>query len=246
MQTSYPQTMTPMLAGQILDARPAVVESPAALSSIAFGRGVTTANASDTVRTPTRNTATLTGSGPLVASNVVNGKVNGVALTATTYASSHAATMAVIAGKIDAELLAQGITAVTTVSTNNLITVAEDANVALTEFVVTLGAGQITYAATYTTADAFRGVAAFIQKEPDSSGVAQYEATETVSCVRRGLVAVTVAGVVTADTDAYCVLATSGKEGQFTATSTGNIGPVGKFRSAAADGALAKLELNMP
>ncbi len=248
-QTDYNHSNGLSIDGQILDGRPSVIESPAAFEGVAFGRGIVSANGSDSVRTPRRNTAAIVEDGDLVTSNKVNGKINGVAIAEVTFASTHAATQALVKTAIETVLTGLGITATVTVggASNRTITiVAEDANILFSDWAVTAGSSQAGITHTYTTADPFRGVAAVTQKQPHA-GVARYEATETVHCLRRGLVAVRVNGAVAAaDSDAYLVVATSGKEGYFTTTSTGNIGPVGKFRSTAADQGLAKLELNLP
>ncbi len=90
-------------------------------------------------------------SGPLVTSNVINGTVNGVALSPTTFATDSATTLAAIGVKIVAALAALTPTVVATavVSGNALYITRTTPNaiVALTAFVVTLGASQAT--ATY-------------------------------------------------------------------------------------------------
>lgn len=92
-------------------------------------------------------TVALDFTGPLVTSNVVNGTVNGVALTPVTFATSSAATLAVLGAAIVAALAALGspITATATVSGNSILVTRSTVNtsVALTAFVVTLGSGQV-------------------------------------------------------------------------------------------------------
>ncbi len=93
-------------------------------------------------------TVILTFSGPLVASNVINGTVNGVALSPITFASDSATTLAAIGAAIVAALAGLGtaITAAYVVSGNTIRITRTTVNtsVALTAFVVTLGAGQVT------------------------------------------------------------------------------------------------------
>ncbi len=95
-------------------------------------------------------TVILTFSGALVASNVINGTVNGVALSPITYASSDSATLGAIGAAIVAALAAQTPTVVATAvvdATNHLIKITRttpNQTCALTAFVVTLGAGQVT------------------------------------------------------------------------------------------------------
>lgn len=246
-QTAYNFTKDVAFEGMLADAGYTYKEGRAAIGAVNFGRGVVSGNhRTGTAKMPKRNTATLTGTGPLVASNSVALTVNGVALTATVYATSHAATMAAIAAKIDAALLTLGIVSVTTVSGNNLITVAEDASVLFTGALVTLGSGQITYADTYTTVDFFRGIAVHEHKMPRADGTLGWADTESFPVLRKGRIWVKVKGAVLENADAYCDLADSGFEGLFTSTSTGNIATGGKFITAAADGALALLEINLP
>jgi hypothetical protein len=246
-QTTYSFNKDAAFEGMLADAGYTYKEGRGAIGTVRFGRGLVSGNhRTGTAKMPKRNTATLTGSGPLVASNSVALTVNGVALTATVYASSHAATMAVIAGKIDAALLTLGIISVTTVSGNNLITVAEDASVLFTGALVTLGSGQITYTDTYTTADFFRGVSVHEHKMPLSDGSLGWADQDSVPVLRKGRIWVKVTAQVNEGDTAYCVLADSGEEGYFTNVSTGNIVTGGKFITAAADNALALLEINLP
>lgn len=257
-QLDYDFNLDKFLDGMVQDGRTKVIEDHVALGLILFGRGLTSGSNSgstpgltenDGVQTPKRNVAALIASGDLEISNVVNGKVNGVAIDPVTFASNNLTTVTALMAEIIATLAAQGITATGALSnSNNTITItAENASVTFTEFVVTLGSGQATYTSTYTTSYVFRGVAAWIQKQLVSDGVAGYAETEQVSVCRRGLVAVRAKGAVNKDAAVYCVLATDGEEGVFTETSTGNIAVSGAVaRTAAADGELFLLELNLP
>lgn len=246
-QNSYSINKAAAFAGMLADLGFTFKEGRPGIGNINFGQGLVSGNVrANSTKAPKRNTATLTGSGALITANVVNGTVNGVALTATTFATDHATTMALIAAKIDALLLTLGIVSVTTVSGNNLITVAQDANVLFASFVVTAGSSQITYAATYTTADFFRGIAVHEHKMPRADGTLGWEDKDSVPVLRKGRIWVTVKGAVVENDTAYVDLADSGFEGLFTATSTGNIATGGKFITAAADGALAMVEINLP
>lgn len=246
-QNSYSINRDAAFEGMLADAGYTYKEGRPVIGTTRFGRGLVSGNVrANSAKMPKRNTATLAGDGALIASNVFNATVNGVALTATTYATSHAATMAVIAAKIDAALLTLGIVSVTTVSTNSLITVAQDASVIFTGVAVTAGSSQATFTATYTTADFFRGISIHEHKMPLADGTLGWDDKDSVPVLRKGRIWVKVYGAVVEGADAYCVLATSGQEGYFTSTSTGNIATGGKFITAAADGALALLEINLP
>lgn len=246
-QLTYSQTMPSAYAGMKADAGFGYVESKAAIGTVDFGFGVVNGNhTAGTAKTPKKNTNTLTGSGVLITANVVNGTVNGIALSATTFATSSAATLAVIAGKIDALLLTLGIVAVSTVVGNDIITVSEDANLIFTSFVITAGASQGTFTPALTTADFFRGVALHTHKEPRSDLSVGYAATDTISILRKGRVWVKVNAAVVEGDSAYCVLTDLTEQGLFTNVSTANIATGGKFMSSAADNGLAILEINLP
>lgn len=97
---------------------------------------------------------TITFSADLITSNVINGSVDGTALSATTFATDHATTMAAIATKIAAT--AGVSTATVGGSGNRVITVtAQSAGVpfTLSGFAVTLGASQATVAIVETVAN---------------------------------------------------------------------------------------------
>ncbi len=95
----------------------------------------------------------LTFSASVVTSNVINGTVNGVAITAVTYSSSEAVTLAAVGANILAKLALQTPTVVGTATvstTNHSVTIEAPADVALTGFAVTLGASQATVAYSVT------------------------------------------------------------------------------------------------
>ena len=94
----------------------------------------------------------LTFSGVLVTSNVIDMKVNGVAISSVTFATNNATTLALIATEL--ETFAE-IESATAVWGSNLINItpatATNDGVVITEIVVTLGAGQVTGAMTLST-----------------------------------------------------------------------------------------------
>ncbi len=256
-QLDYPVNLDPFADGMIQDNRTRVVEDHVALETILFGLGVTSgANSDNTpgltpndpVQVPKRNVSAIVFSGDLVTSNVVNGLVNGVAIAPVTFASTSLATMTALGAAIIATLAVQGITATAALSnSNNTLTItAANATVTFASFLVTAGSGQATATYTYTTSYVFRGVASWVQKQLVSEGVAGYAETEQVGVCRRCLVAVRAKGAVVQDAAIYCDLADAGYEGRFTSTSTGNLATGGIARSAAADGELFLLELNLP
>jgi len=93
---------------------------------------------------------TLVFSGDLVTSNVINGKVNGSAITPITFDTTHAATMALIETAVEAK---SGVVSATIGGTGNrtlTVLFTDDTEGTLTDWVVTLGAGQVTATLTNT------------------------------------------------------------------------------------------------
>lgn len=88
-----------------------------------------------------------------------------------------------------------------------------------------------------TSADVFRGVAVH-----ENNMDTKYVANAMVNTLRRGLVYVYASEAVDVDDDAYVVATT----GAFCDTSSGNIGPVGKFRETTSAAGKVLVELNLP
>jgi len=124
---------------------------------------------------------TLVFSATLVTSNEINGKVNGVAISATTFATSNAVTLAALATTLQAH--ASILTA--TSNGTNTITVTTEAyqEISLTDFVVTLGASQPTIVVTETVeqADEIRSYASIdaVSEDFDTSD-AEYKKAEAL------------------------------------------------------------------
>ena len=78
------------------------------------------------------------------------------------------------------------------------------------------------------------------------SGGAQYRDKDTVSTLRKGRIYVLVTAAVEAGEDAYVDVLTEGEEGKFTNVDTDNLATGGVFRSAADEGELAIVEVNLP
>jgi len=90
-------------------------------------------------------TLTAGGTVPMVTSNVINGKVNGTAIAAVTFATDHPTTMGLIAAQI---ALNPNVKSASVTATNVITAVAkypELAALALHEFVTTAGATQCTW-----------------------------------------------------------------------------------------------------
>lgn len=75
---------------------------------------------------------------------------------------------------------------------------------------------------------------------------AEYRDGDAVNVMRKGRVYVEVTDAVTAGADAYVDVVTNGEEGKFTDVSTSNLPTGGVFRTSAASGELAVVEVNLP
>lgn len=158
-QTSYPLNMPIGVPGRIADNCFKNTLSPICGENIMPARGVCKAPGQDyVVVLPRVNQSVNVFSADLITDNVVNATVNGVAITPVTFATSHIATMNVIAGEI--RNLA-GIASATVGGVNNrTITVLSDNGTAITitGFTVTGGASQATVTTTNSAFGQFFGV----------------------------------------------------------------------------------------
>jgi hypothetical protein len=256
-QTSYTQDPAVAFAGMPADGHLLDADSGFAAEKLDFGyAGMRSDDTTKprSVRKQKRNASTLVAAGDLITANVVNGNVNGVALSPITFASTHLATITAVADAIVAALLVQGIVATYALTgSNRTVTfTAIDGTVDLTSFIVTAGSTQTTFTMTNVGSDAladFVGVIRYDARAPRiSDGLPGFEAKDSVALVRKGRIFVPVTHDTTDNADAY-IDVTAGSESKFTTVSTGgNIGPVGKFRGiwTTAGLGLAVLELNLP
>ncbi len=237
---------------------PKRVSSALALEKLEFGFAAfksTNASYPRSVRAPKRNAPVMTWSGDFVTSNVINGTVNGVALSPITFATSHLVTVTALADAIVAALLAQSIVATYVLSSaNHVITfTVTDANVLFASFVVTAGAGQVTATYSHGTSDTisrFAGLLRFSAQQPRTvDGAAGYAAQDAVALVRGGKLWCPITSDV-ADGAAVYVDMTSGNEGKLTDVTTApnfaltGLAFVGAWPTAGLG--LAQVELNLP
>lgn len=195
MQTTYPTGMPIAQIGQIADLRMSRnIESYAALETIPFGYAVAMSNDPDkpnTVRLPRRTVAVITLSANLIASNVVNGKVGGAAITAVTYASSHDATMDALVAAIEALATVKRAQLGDEDGDNRVILVeVTDTAAVLADWAVTLGSSQATVTITYSAAsERIVGVSVFTHTIPQNlSGVASYTVGDAVNVMTKGAI----------------------------------------------------------
>ena len=189
MQTSYPLYATNGMAGQLADCGFHDIVSYNAAEAIPLGRALVKGASETTVRLPNRNYATLTYDADFVASNSIAVTVNSVAITPVVYASSHAATFAAVIAAITG---LTGITAVAGTGRSIIIT-TDDKSVITVSSAVTLGSSQAGATVAYTSADVILGVSAHTHTlVQDANGVVQYAVYDTVNCLKKGRIYVTV------------------------------------------------------
>lgn len=195
---------------------------------------------------PHKDKATTLLDADLVASNVITTTINGEAI-ASTFATSHAATMTahIAAINADAELAALGISAVAG-ATNRGIVISAPAGLDLVVTqAVTLGASQAGATVTYGTNGKFLGAAAFVQigGKEFAAGSACWKQGMSVSILRDGRLYVLAESTVADKDPAYISgLGGAGTIGKFTDVSTNNYDIGGFFRSNVSSG-LAVLEV---
>lgn len=269
MQTTYNTHQDRGLEGDLADISDRNVETRRALEKIPFGRAVVVGDAAPgkDVRLPMINTIALAASVELVASNSTVMTVNvttidssgnrtttSTTLTATVYATSHAATMAAIAVKLDA---VSGVaTAAVNGSDDNIIDVvaADDTEITISALATTGGGGQPTWTATESTTDTFAGVALLkAATEQDADGVAQYTRGRAMSVLTRGTVYVVAEAAIAGPTDSvfarFKVGADGTKVGRFlkTADSAKAFALTRcRFPEAIAANAVGPLQVNLP
>lgn len=261
MQLSYSQSFDQAFAGMPVDADSnEFADSQLALEPLDFGFAAMRADVStypNGARGPKRNQATAVFSADLVTSNSVAGTVNGVALTATVFATDHATTMAALGAKIVAALAALTVPIVATATvggaSNRTLTIdAKDAHVLLASFVVTLGGSQATVTLTNGTSDTvdqFLGILLHSNQPPRPDGTKGYAANDAVATVRQGRIWSPISHDVV-EGDAVYIDFQAGSEGKFTNQTTApNLAVTrAKFRKTALSSGLglAQVEANLP
>lgn len=223
------------------------IDSAIAQEDIAFGSPVFGFVGSENkVYGPHKDKATTLLDADLVASNVITTTINGEEV-ATTYGTSHAASMTahIAAINADAELVALGISAVAG-STNRGIVISAPAGVNLTVTqAVTLGSTQAGATVTYGTNGKFLGVAPFIQIGGKSfgAGTSKWEALQAMNIVKEGMLWVLAESTVADKDPAYVSgVGGAGTLGKFTDVSTSNY-DIGAFFRSNVTGGLALLEV---
>jgi hypothetical protein len=181
----------------------------------------------------------------LVESNIITTTVNGVAV-ATTFATSHAATMTahIAALNAKAELVALGISFAAGSSTRKIVAKSKGLDITMAS-VVTAGSPQAGATTAYSTWAKFLGVAMFSQKSSAEAGAGSnaYAAKEAVNILTKGKIYVSCADDMTDKSAAYVVYLSGSTQGIFNGTSASNYDTGCYFRSNES-GNLAILEVN--
>lgn len=234
--------LEPAILGLEADVDTSRVESKVASEDINFGVPLfANVGNENGVSLLNNDTAKLVLSTDLIASNSTIVTVNGVATTATVYASDHATTMAAIVTKLNA---LSGVKALLDTSDNKIIWIkAVDTDIVATA-VTTLGSTQPSWTITYTTQMIFVGVAKFIQKYiTGSANSSKYYTKDVVSNLVNGEIWVQASKAVNANDEAY-IIASGATKGQFTDVSTSNYDCTIRFKSSTTGAGLVKVSLN--
>lgn len=131
------------------------------------------------------DTAKTVFSADFVASNTIDGTIDGVAIAQVTYATSHANTVALLLAAINA---LSGVEAILdTTDTNSRTILIRKKGVAsfVVNFTVAAGASQATDTNTYASGQKFRGVAKYATRVPGTvGGTGTFAAGEAIAVAR--------------------------------------------------------------
>lgn len=243
MNTTYPLEMSAGFPGLHADNGDYDCISRIGVTALDFGTAAMGKPANNTrVGKCKTDLLTLTFSADLVASNVVNGNINGTAIVAVTFGTDHATTMAHVATHIAA---IAGVTSATVTAARVITVITDFAAIAGTSWAVTAGESQATITvAAVTTDKLFRGI---VRHQHKVDGV--FNANDIVPVVKKGRFWVRVSAAVAIDDTAYVDV---DEDGKFTNVSTNNVATGGVFRTArsgagtSTDSYKAILEINLP
>jgi len=182
-----------------------------------------------------QDTVKIAFSADLVTSNSVALTINGTALSAVVFATSHAHTMDLLKAAIEAAFPTATVT-LTDATNNREITVFIKGTQMSASGVVTLGASQATVTATLTSAQIFAGVSVFVQKEYNAAN--QYNQNEAMNVLRRGECWVEVSEAVAAHNPAY-IVQSGASIGKF---ATSGYATNARFKSSTTGAGLALIE----
>lgn len=248
--TKYQTNLDVAQAGQVATLEATNIKSRKAQDLIGFGRAVFTGLIPGVdVINPAVDIVTLAFYGVFVTDNVINMKVNGVAIAPVTFSVDAATTKALLIAAIDA---IDGINATDDSADSILIKSSELGNVLVTDILVTLGATQTGHTIYYSSSAVFEGVSILRHGQPIAiGGDDAYQINDSINVLTKGVVWVKVTSSVSYGGDIHVANDTSDPSNQGTFQSTGGIQVHGgKFVSSAVGTpsapALAKIEINYP
>ncbi len=207
-------------------------------ATLDFGLGVVLGSDGG-VRLPFANIASLVFSGDFVTSNVINLKVNGVAISPVTFNTDSDTTLGLLA---DAIAAMDGVdSAVADPSSHSILVTMDEIAVAITNIAVTLGSGQVTGAATYSSADQYVGQP--VRDPLRVSGDGFEQSVEIAVARNTAGVVVLLSADVTKGEAAYLDIS---EPGRYTNVAAGNIPVKGQFNTDGVEDDLAVVIINQP
>jgi hypothetical protein len=251
--TKYQNYLDVGQKGQVATLEDSNIKTRNAEQAIEFGRAVVKGiTGGADVKNIFKSKASLTFDADFVTGNTIDLNVNGVAISQVTFATSHAATFALVITAINA---LTGISAEAGTGREILITVDNAAsNITISDVVVAGGASQAGSTTVYSSVDTFEGIAALRHGQPTTiGGDDKYQINDAVNVLTKGVIFVEVVATVAYGDSVYVYNDKSNEsnQGQFTNASSGNLAvSSAKFVSAATgttgSPALAKVEINQP
>lgn len=157
------------LLGQIDSLNCEVDSFPAAVSTLKPGDLVFTYKGGTKAYGYLADTAKTVFSADFVASNTINGTVNGVAIAQVTYGTSHAATMTALINAIKALTGVECVLDSTDSNGRTILTRTQGATITV-DFTVAAGGSQATDTNTYASGQLFRGVVKYATRVPTTIG----------------------------------------------------------------------------
>lgn len=155
----------------VVDSNHSEVDScPAGVATIVPGDLVFSYDGENKVYPLYADTAKTVFSADFVASNTINGTINGVAIAQVTYATSHANTMTLLIAAINALTGVQAVLDSTDTNGRTILIRKKYTASFAVDFTVAAGASQATDSSTYASGQLFRGVAKYVTRVPETVG----------------------------------------------------------------------------
>jgi hypothetical protein len=179
------------------------------------------------------NSGIITFDADFEASNSIVITVDGTAVTAVVYATSHDATMLALIAQIEADITGASASS-NTGGNNRVLTITiEDANERVVSEAITGGGSQPTGTVTVASTMVFKGFSLFVQREAavryDLNGnvieaaTAEYEENDPINVMVEGEIIVVTGAGVDAHNQAYVIATAGATEGQVDDSATNNV-----------------------